>query len=214
MRLNAILTFFAPKEKKFNDLFARSAANLLEAAQTLRELFNCEDPKTRLDLIRQIHTLEHTGDNITHEIFTELSKTFITPFDREDIHYLASSLDDVVDYMHSSAQRLELTKIKTITEPMRALSNVIEAQAIEINKAISNLNNLQLDRVKDVMVRIHSLENEADDIFDGGIAYLFEHETNAIEVIKQQQMLDHLEMATDKGEDVANAIETIVIKYS
>lgn len=214
MKLNQLLTFFAPKDKKFHLLFAKSGANLLETAKTLRELFNTKEAGKRSELIRKINTLEHIGDSITHEIFTELSANFITPFDREDIHYLASSLDDVVDYIHASAQRLELTQIDKITESMKDISEVIEASATEVHKAILELRNVKFDRIHDILVRIHSLENQADDIYDQAISDLFARETNAITLIKYQQMMDNLEIATDKCEDVANAIESIVIKNS
>lgn len=214
MNLNQLLTFFAPKNANFQVLFSKSSANLVEAAKTLRELFHTDVASVRHDLINRIEALEHKGDNITHEIFKELSSNFITPFDREDIHYLASSLDDVVDYIHTSAQRLELMKITTISAPMKELADILVASAFEIDKAMGMLKNVHSDGVKQLLVNIQSLENQADAVFDHAIAELYANETDAIVLMKYQQVIDHLETATDKCEDVANVIETIMIKNS
>ncbi len=214
MNLNQLLTFFAPKNANFQALFSKSSANLVEAAKTLRELFHTDVASVRHDLINKIEALEHKGDNITHEIFKELSSNFITPFDREDIHYLASSLDDVVDYIHTSAQRLELMKITTISAPMKELADILVASAFEIDKAMGLLKNVHSDGVKQILVNIQSLENQADAVFDHAIAELYANETDAIVLMKYQQVIDHLETATDKCEDVANVLETIMIKNS
>ena len=173
MNLNQLLTFFAPKNANFQVLFSKSSANLVEAAKTLRELFHTDVASVRHDLINKIQDLEHKGDSITHEIFKELSSNFITPFDREDIHYLASSLDDVVDYIHTSAQRLELMKITTISAPMKELADILVASAFEIDKAMGLLKNVHSDGVKQILVNIQSLENQADAVFDHAIAELY-----------------------------------------
>ncbi len=214
MNLNHLLTFFAPKNANFQVLFSKSSANLVEAAKTLRELFHTDVASVRHDLIKKIEALEHKGDTITHDIFKELSSNFITPFDREDIHYLASSLDDVVDYIHTSAQRLELMKISTISAPMKELADIIVASTLEIDKAMAKLKNVHSDGFKEILVNIQSLENQADAVFDHAIAELYANETDAIVLMKYQQVIDHLETATDKCEDVANVIETIMIKNS
>src|ERR1700744_1600050 len=111
MKLDNLISFFIPKDKKFFTLFAQSSENLVAIAKKFNELLNTLAPDKRIELIKTIADLEHVGDTITHNIFTELSTNFITPFDREDIHYLASSLDDIVDYIHGSAKRMQLYKI-------------------------------------------------------------------------------------------------------
>lgn len=215
MALDAILSFFIPKDKKFFILFGKASENLVAISKKFNELLNTGAPDKRVELIKAIADLEHVGDNITHEIFTELSTNFITPFDREDISYLASSLDDIVDYIHGSAKRLQLYKIDDYTLEMQQLAEVIEKSAIEVNAAISNLKGLQnVVRLKEALVRINSLENQADDIFDGAIANLFIEEKDAIKIIKIKEVLANMETATDKCEDVANVIETILIKNS
>ena len=159
--------------------------------------------------------LEHQGDNITHMIFNELSRNFITPFDREDIHALASAIDDVLDFIHGSAKRIELYKVTEISEAIIALADTILKGAIELNVAVRNLENLkQIMLIKESCVKINSLENHADDIFNQGIAKLFEEEKDPIQVIKLKEILSALETATDKCEDAANTIQTILVKYA
>ncbi len=215
MALESILSFFIPKDKKFFVLFEKASKNLVDISRVFNELLNTGAPDRRVELIKSISDLEHVGDNITHEIFTELSTNFITPFDREDIHYLASSLDDIVDYIHGSAKRLQLYKIEEYTLEMQQLAEVIEKSAVEVHAAVSTLKGMQdVVRLKEALVRINSLENQADDIFDGAIAQLFINEKDAVKVIKIKEVLANMETATDKCEDVANVIETILIKNS
>jgi uncharacterized protein len=215
MKLESILTFFIPKDRIFFTLFDRASANLVTISKKFNELLNTVAPDKRMELINQIAELEHVGDTITHDIFTELSTNFITPFDREDIHYLATSIDDIADYVHGSAKRLQLYNIDIYTLPMRQLGEVIERSAAEIHVAISNLKGMKdIVRVKEALVRINSLENQADDIFDAAIANLFIEETNAIQLMKMKEVLANMETATDKCEDVANVIETIIVKNS
>jgi predicted phosphate transport protein (TIGR00153 family) len=209
-----ILRMFAPKSGKFFDSFSRSTKNLLTMSEKFKELLASEEA-ARDGLVRQIHDLEHVGDQITHDLFTELSENFITPFDREDIHYLATSLDDVADYINGTASRISLYKLKEIDQVMHSLAGVLSRQIIEIDSAIQNLQNMKnAQRVREAIIRINDLENEADSIFDLAIARLFSEETNAIEIIKRKEILSVLETATDKCEDVANAIESILVKNS
>jgi predicted phosphate transport protein (TIGR00153 family) len=164
-------------------------------------------------IFKEIEDLEHEGDRITHEIFVELSKNFITPFDREDIHALASALDDIADYVHGSANRMYLYNLTTVTEPMKKLADLIHLGCKDIHKGISELRDLKnIRNVTDSCVRINSMENQADYVFDMAVADLFKNETNAIELFKNKEVLNALERATDKCEDVANVMETIIVK--
>lgn len=214
MNLNKILTLFAPKDKVFYSLFAKNAENLLLAARTLKELFTIAGNKRRRELIQEIERLEHVGDDITHEIFTQLSINFITPFDREDIHDLATAMDDVVDFIQAAAMRLELTNIDQITEPMTELADLIEKSAVQVHLAVTELKGLDYKKISQILVEIHRLENMADTAFDKGISALFDHEKDPITLIKYQQMIDVLENATDRCEDVANVINSIILKYA
>ncbi len=210
-----ILSMFAPKSGKFFDSFGRATSNLVAMAAKFKELLDAEDETHRESIVREIHDLEHIGDDVTHHIFTELSENFITPFDREDIHYLATSLDDVADYINGTASRISLYQLTEIDQVMHSLASVLHRQTIEIDEGVQNLRNMKnAQRTREAIVRINALENEADGIFDLAIARLFAEETNAIEMIKRKEILSVLETATDKCEDVANAMESILVKNS
>ena len=212
MPLSKIFAFLIPQDKNFFKLFAMSSNNLVDISKVFSEMVNAPIER-RPELLKKISDLEHVGDNITHQIFTELSTNFITPFDREDISYLASSLDDIVDYIDGSAKRLETYKLGETSQAMRKLSEIIEQSAKEIHVAVANLKDMNnVVRLREAIVRINSLENHADDIFDNAIAELFENEKDAIKIMKIKEVLSNMETATDKCEDVANVIETIIVK--
>ncbi len=215
MWLDKFLTFFVPKDKTFFVLFAKASANVVEISKLLTEFVHSHSPEKRQELMRKIHDLEHVGDNITHEILTELSTNFITPFDREDIHYLATSLDDIADFIYGTAKRIELYRVEVMPESFRKLADIIEKSASEVNVAVYDLRSMDnIIRIKEACVRINSLENHADDIFHTAIADLFQNENDAKKIIMHQDILVLLETATDKCEDVANVIETILVKNS
>ncbi len=210
-----LLSMFAPKSGKFFDSFAQSTSNLVNMSAKFKELLDAKSEHEVESLVREIHDLEHLGDQITHNIFTELSNNFITPFDREDIHYLTTSIDDVADFINGTASRISLYKYTEIDQVMHGLASVLHRQTQEIELAVQNLRNMKnASRVREAIIRINDLENEADSIFDLAIARLFSEETNAIEMIKKKEILSTLEEATDKCEDVANALESILVKNS
>jgi len=215
MSLNPILQYFVPKDRKFYPLFEQASANMVAISNVLVELMVAPTPEKRAPLVRQIEKLEHVGDEITHTIFQEVSTTFITPFDREDIQRLASVMDDVIDYIHGSAKRIELYKMDPIHPSMIKLAELIQLSATELNIAINSLRSMKnLVKVRESLVRVNSLENHADDIFDNAVARLFEDEKNAIEIIKVKEILSALETATDKCEDVANVLESVIVKHT
>jgi uncharacterized protein len=210
-----LLSMFKPSAGKFFDSFSEATSNIVTMSLKLKDLIEAKDESTREAIVREIKNLEHRGDEVTHTIFTELSRNFITPFDREDIHYLATSLDDVADYINGTASRVSLYKINTFDQVIHSLVSVIHRQAIEIDQAISSLKNMRnAQRVREAIVRINDLENEADSIFELAIARLFAEEMHPIELIKSKEILSVLETATDKCEDVANALESILVKNS
>ncbi len=215
MSLNPILQYFVPKDRKFYPLFEQASANLLAISNVLVDLMVAPTPEKRMPLVRQIEKLEHVGDEITHQIFQEISITFITPFDREDIQRLASVLDDVIDYIHGSAKRIELYKMDPIHPSMIKLSELIQQCAVELHSAISSLRGMKnMNKLRESLVKVNSIENHADDIFDNAVARLFEDEKDAIQIIKVKEILSALETATDKCEDVANVLESVIIKLS
>jgi predicted phosphate transport protein (TIGR00153 family) len=215
MSTNSILQYLIPKDRKFYPLFEKASANLVEVSKVLQEALAAPTAEKRSSLIRQVEKLEHVGDDLTHQIFQEVGSTFITPFDREDIQRLASGLDDVLDYIHGSAKRIELYKLDPIHPSMIKLAELITQSAEELNIAVGELRNMRkIGKIREACVRINSIENHADDIFDNAVARLFEDETDAIRIIKVKEVLSALETATDKAEDAANVLESIIIKFS
>ncbi|MBC8053058.1 MAG: DUF47 domain-containing protein [Sphingobacteriaceae bacterium] len=215
MSLNNILQYFVPKDRKFFPLFEQGSANLIKIAQVLVELLNSTDEIRKQALTKEIEDLEHKGDEITHQIFLELGKNFITPFDREDIHVLASAIDDIADYIHGSATRIQLYKINDINPAMKELGDLILQGCQDIDKAIIELKNLRnLRLIAESCVRINSMENQADAVFERAVADLFEYEQDAKVIIKHKEVLSALETATDKCEDVANVMESILVKHA
>ncbi|MCX6295004.1 MAG: DUF47 family protein [Bacteroidetes bacterium] len=212
MNLN-IFQFFQPKDKIFFLLFQKAAANAVVTSKVMVELVNTTSLEKRKELYREIERLEHVGDGITHETFNQLSLNFITPFDRDDIHSLVSAVDDIVDFIHGASKRMELYKVEEMTPAIIKLAELIQKAAEELEVAIIELRNLKnITKIKEATVRINSIENHADDIFDMAIAKLFEEEKNAVEVIKMKDVLSMLETATDKCEDASDVINSILIK--
>jgi len=208
-----IFHFFQPKDKVFFSLFEKATANLIEISNALVEMVNTSSIVRRKELIREIERLEHVGDSITHETFRELSANFITPFDREDIHALISAIDDIADYIHGSSKRIDIYKLEKMTPSIIKLAELIQKSSEELHNAVAELRNMKnINKIKEACVRINSIENHADDIFDMEIAKLFEEEKNAIEIIKMKEVLYALETATDMCEDAANVLESILVK--
>lgn len=216
MSINAILKFFQPKDRIFFNLFESVVDTVDIMAKKLKALTLEPDFSSRASLIAQIEDLEHENDNHTHQIFQELGRNFITPFDREDIHYLATSLDDIADYINASAKKINFYKVDPTKEQgIQKLAECIELGAESIKIAVKELRNMkQVAAITNAIVKTNSLENQADDIYDLSIERLFETESDAKEVIKKKEIYQVLESATDKCEDAANVIETILIKYA
>lgn len=159
--------------------------------------------------------IEHQNDDITHQIFVELGKNFITPFDREDIHSLALALDDICDHIYDSAKKITFYKVDPSDQGIRKLSDVILASVLAVNQAVLGLRELKnTKKIVESIIKINSAENQADDIFDLSIERLFEHENDVKQVIKFREIYQTLENATDKCEDVGNVIESIIVKYA
>lgn len=214
MSLNGILHTLLPKDDKFFGHFERAVENLLNAARIFKELMtNSISPQERAQKIRKIEELEHKGDEVTHQIYNDLSSTFVTPLDREDIHQIASKLDDVLDYIHGAATRIVLYRVETISPDLERLAAMIYQAVEELHRAIPQLRDLRgVSSIRDALVKVNSIENEADDLFERSIANLFETCKDPILLIKTKELLVSLETATDKCEDVANAIESIIVK--
>ncbi|TWR30558.1 DUF47 domain-containing protein [Mucilaginibacter pallidiroseus] len=214
MSLNSIFQYFVPKDKKiFFPLFEQAANNVIVMSTILVEAVNTKSDSNREELFRQIDKLENKGDELTHQIYLELGKNFITPFDREDIHSLATAIDDVADYIQGAANRMSLYRIDDYNEHIRKLSELVLQGGNELEKAVRELKDLRNVRaIADSCIRINSVENQADYVFDRAVADLFLYETDAIRLIKYKEIYAALETATDMCEDAANVMESILVK--
>jgi predicted phosphate transport protein (TIGR00153 family) len=214
MSLNSIFQYFVPKDKKiFFPLFEQAASNVVTIATILVEAVNSTNSATREELYKQIDKLENKGDELTHQIYLELGKNFITPFDREDIHSLATAIDDVADNIQGAANRMSLYRIDEFNDHIRKLSDLILQGSIDLEKAVRGLKDLRNVRnIADSCIRINSIENQADYVFDRAVADLFLYEKDAIKLIKYKEILAALETATDMCEDAANVMESILVK--
>lgn len=202
---------FFPKGKEFFDLIDQAAQNVLDAARAL-ENFVAHFPSSETKL-KDLEDLEHKGDQLTHDTMELLNKTFITPLDREDIHELVSSLDDILDFIYGSAYRMALYKIPYVSEEFKALARIVVRTSEEVSKATLRLKDLKNSKmILAQCIEINRLENEADEAHRHAVATLFDKEKDPINVIKIKEILDHMEIATDHCEDVANVVESIVIK--
>jgi len=198
-----------PRETKFFRMFRDVSQNLTEGASLLHDILkNPQDLPVRINRLQEI---EHRGDDMTHDIIRMLNQTFITPFDREDIHALTSSLDDVLDYVNSAATRMKLYRITTPPPAAPVLAELIVKQSQELSKAVSLLEE-EHQKVLDHCVVVNQLENEADRVSRQAIAELFEYEKDPIQLIKIKELYEVLETATDKAEDAANVLEAVVLK--
>lgn len=199
---------FIPREEKFFVMFQRMGQMLIEASALLSSLLS--DVRQAPVRAGEIKALEHKADNLTHEIITKLNKTFVTPFDREDIHTLSSRLDDVLDLIDATAMRIVIYKIQVLPPGAEELGRILMAQVRAIAAALALLDHH--DGILAHCIEINRLEDDADRISRASIGMLFENETDPIALIKQKELYEVLELATDKCEDVANIIETIVLK--
>jgi uncharacterized protein Yka (UPF0111/DUF47 family) len=215
MGINNFGRFFMPKNKVFYELFEDVADKCYEMGLKLKEMVSEHDANKRAAILAQLEDLEHKNDDNTHRIFTELGRNFITPFDREDIHYLASALDDIADYIYGSAKKINFYGVNPNDTGIQKMADLILQGSGEIKKAVFGLRDMKnLREMTEAMVKVNSIENQADDVFDMSIEKLFNHENDFKEVIKKREIYQVMEIATDKCEDAANVIESIIIKYA
>src|SRR5580700_8840721 len=215
MAFNSILKFFMPRDRIFYSLFEEVADTVAKMGKLMKEVTSEPDFDKRAAKISLLEDQEHVNDELTHKIFTELGRNFITPFDREDIHYLASALDDICDYIFSTAKKINFYKVNPNDTGIQKLADLIVEGTTQVGLAISELRNMRdMRKITDALVKINSIENQADDVFDMSIDRLFETEPDAKEVIKKREIYQVMETVTDKCEDAANVIETIIIKYA
>jgi uncharacterized protein len=213
---SGILKFFLPKDRVFYTLFENASANLEKIAKKLVLVVNEADFNQRAVIIKEMEDLEHQNDLITHEIFVELGKNFITPFDREDIHSLATALDDIADYIYAAGKKINFYHIDpTKDSGIQKTAGMIELAVLAVNQAVVELRNLKnTQKIVECVIKINSIENSADAIFDMNIEKLFDSDVDAKHLIKMRELYKVLETVTDKCEDAGNVIESIVVKYA
>ena len=203
--------FLIPKEHGFFDRFDELAACGVEGATIFIEMIDhFGDAPAKVQRLREV---EHRGDEITHRAIEMLHKTFVTPFDRDQIHLLISRLDDVLDLMDGAARRMLLYDVKKPTPELKELAKVLYHSTLEIQKAVKGMRNLKnADEIKRACVEINKLENDGDALRDSVVAKLFKEEKNAVEVLKWKEIYENVETALDRCEDVANVIEGVVLE--
>jgi predicted phosphate transport protein (TIGR00153 family) len=200
-----------PKEEKFFGYFKEMSTAIVEGSQLLKELLDNYDSPQRLQ--QKIKDIEHKGDNITHNIINKLNLSFVTPFDREDIYDLASALDDVLDFIDASAQHMITYRVEKTTSTAKELGFIILQSCQALNRAVSALDGkTELHHISEFCVEINSLENEADRVCREAIGDLFDNEKDPLQVIKWKAIYENLETVTDKCEDAANILQSIIVK--
>jgi len=201
---------FMPRESGFFDLFEQASQNVVEAGQCLKNLMmSFNEPQKQ---IQHIKDLEHKGDGLTHDIVFKLNKTFITPLDREDIHELASALDDILDEIDAVAELFLVFKIQRPTPTALRLSEILHESVLEVGKGIYLLRQKKWD-MKECGIRVNTLENEADRVLREAISKLFEEEDDPKTVMKWKEIYENFEKGTDSCEDVLNVLERIALKH-
>lgn len=213
---NSFFSNFTPKEPKFFPILKEMADVILAASELIIECVQNNDHEKAIEYYKLIKEQEKKGDKLSSKVFDELNSTFITPFDREDIHHLADKLDDVTDYINSSAKRIVLYNPKEIPSSAVEVAKLIKEGAQCIVKAVDQLDVLKKnhDTIKQYCKELKVVENKADDVYENFLIDLFENQKDAIEIIKLKEIMSELEKATDAAEHVGKIIKTIIVKYA
>lgn len=214
MSFNSFIKKFLPKDRIFFTLFEEVCNNLKSMALDYQEYLN-HKPDQVDELLVKLEEGEHHNDSLTHKIFIELGKNFITPFDREDIHILANTLDDVADYMYASVKKLHTYNVTEVDQVMKEMADLVAEGTNALAKAVHELRNMKdIMRITKSCIAINSIENKADDLLDKALFELFRDTTDAIQIIKLKDIYQDMEIITDKCEEAANVIESIIVKYA
>jgi uncharacterized protein len=215
MNLDKIFGFLLPKDHKFFPLFNEAADNLVLSSELLIKLIRENDLAKREDYIRMIKEAEHHGDDITRTLLDELNGTFITPFDREDIHTLITTMDDVIDYIYTTSTRIHFYKLPAFPQEFVAIADCIHSANKEIQYVLRSVKNVSdFIKFKDSCAKIDNYESEVDNLYQEYLSNLFELEKNAINLIKKRDILASLEKAIDKCDDVSVVFSSIIVKIS
>lgn len=213
---NSFFSRFTPREPKFYDLLKQMAEFTTEASKLMVECVQSKSHEEATNYAKKIKQLEKQGDAVLIKVFDELNSTFITPFDREDIHDLANELDDVLDYINSCAKRIMLYNPKRMPESAIELAKLVDEASNDVLIAVRELDVLKrnIKSIKSQCSALHEIENKADEVYETFIMNLFANETDSVEIIKLKDIMHELEKATDAAEDVGKIIKTIIVKYA
>jgi len=214
--LNSFFNRFTPKEGKFYPLFRQLSEVIVTGADLLIECTETGKHEQHVEIYKKIKEQERMGDKLSHKVFDELNTTFITPFDREDIHHLAMYMDDVMDGINSSAKRIAMYKPKYMPEDAVELAKLIKEASLCISKIANELESLKKNskQVKSYCKLLHEIENKADDVYENFVIKLFEEEKDGIELFKLKEILYEMEKTTDIAEQVGKIVRTIIVKYA
>lgn len=200
-----------PREEQYFGLFAQMTLYISEAARELKQML-ADHPSNFKEYSQRIKRLEHACDELTHTVSTKLNKSFITPFDREDIYLMSSALDDIVDLIDDAARAFIIFDVTEIRDYAHDFASVIERMAEQLRETVAVLQKPK--NITQRLVEVHRLENDGDDIYHAAIAELFHEETDPLTVLKWKEIYEKLEAAVDRCENVANIIESVIIKHS
>ena len=212
---NSLLNRFIPKETKFFPLLKQLSQTVTDASRLLTDSMEHDAQETWQEYYRKVKEAEREGDQMTQRIFMELGQTFITPFDREDIHDLASSIDDVADRIHSASKRIAIYNPNVIPESGKKLAVLIQQGTSLIRKAMDELETFSKNpsRLKAYCQQLHEIENRADEVYELFIMQLFNEETDCIELMKTKEIMQELEKTTDMEERVGKILRSLIVKY-
>lgn len=216
MNIDKFLKFFVPKDHSFYPLFEEDAKNLVKASELLNEMLSSENYEVHERIYQQIKDVEHIGDEITDRAYLQLNKSFITPFDREDIHELTANIDDVVDSINGVGRRICLYKPKNLLPVYRQMAEMIVEAAKQIQIGIHCLNDAAANKkeITQACDRVKAIEHKADDYYFVAVSELFEKEKDPAELLKNNKILEILERCVDEEEDVTDTIKSILIKMA
>ncbi len=215
MGLSKVFRIFRPKDRVFFQHFEGSAKNVLRMSEDLIQLMATSPGAQRTAILERLIIAENANDDLTHTIFKDLARNFITPIDREDIHALAVALDDVADFIIASGKGLDLYDLWETDDTMKELARLVNEGAVVLHQAMLGLKDMhKLPDPTELLVRVNSIENEADAVYDRGLQRIFRNETDPIHLMKLRLVYQDLELATDKCEDVANVLESVMLKYA
>ena len=216
MKIDRFLQLFVVKEKKFYPLYIEQAVNIEAAAKLLVELLQERKPENQKTLYKKVKDYEHSGDLITARLYEELNKTFVTPFDREDINRLGSSMDTLLDFIHDAAKRVLMYRPKNVNQLMVAMAQCIVEDARILGQIMGELDQLQKrpQEINEKCVRIKQIEHDVDNLYEEFMSDVFANEKDAIELVKLKNIGQVLEDATDRAKDVSDIVRGIIIKFA